>query len=482
MTPTPSPTIFDCDNDISFLLTLITDSNPSDTGWFLQDAISGKTYNDFNFPPSSEQNKEYNIRICLPCSQYKFTIYDTFGDGISSPGGYKLFVNNENIASGGVAITNDGETTEFSDANCPSYSPTVTPTECNEEISATLELTTDFFAYENSWEIQDLISGEVIHSSDFAEPLVAASKNTVNFCLPCGNYMFSIYDSYSDGISSPGGYSFLVNGEEIAGGGADLDVSGESVSFSASTCDPPSPTPAPGECSTDKSTMVLNLATDRFGEETSWTLIDADEGNEIQAGSKYKSSSDNLIQMCIPCGTYTFTVFDSYGDGFVSGSAGYSLTVDDKEVASGSGNIGSQKSDTFRIDCSRSNTFMLVSEHEYQKLQKCLIYDSEFFIEICDPSDPRQTWTIDLYGQLQNNEGKGDCVKTKNKGDLIMKACKEDYRSSFSSSFIYNSFQGTLLVMNDNLRALTVIKDDKVKVKDKYQAPGPKQKWTIEYV
>ena len=440
-------------------------------------------YYDFNFPPSSEQDTEYTMRLCLPCSQYKFTIYDTFGDGIKSPGGYELFVNEEKIATGGIAITEDGETTIFTVEKCGTIStPPPIEVECDEEISAVLEVTTDFFAYENSWEIQDQNTGEIIYSSQLEEPLVAASKNTIHFCLPCGNYIFSIYDSYSDGISSPGGYIFFVNGEEIAEGGADIDVSGESTAFSKNTCDTLSPTPAPGGCSGDENSMVLNLGTDRFGEETSWNLVDADEGIEIQTGSGYKSSSDNVIHMCVRCGTYTFTMYDSYGDGFVSDSAGYSLKVDGKEVASGGGNIGSQKSDTFKIDCSRStsNSFMLVSEHEYEQEKKCLHYDTRFMIKVCDSSNQSQLWTIDLYGQLQS-DGDG-CIKVKKSGNLIMKECKDDYRGNFASSFIFNSFQGTLLVMNDNLRALTVNKDDQVKVKDKYLMPGRKQKWIIEHV
>ena len=465
-------------------MVLTTDDNPSDNGWFVEDIATGQMFYDFNFPPTTEQNKEYQIRICLPCSQYRFTIYDGYGDGIDSPGGYKLFVNDELIKSGGMAISAQGETTEFSLDSCPTSAPTPTPPPCEDEISATLLLTTDFFAYENSWEIQDMVSGEVVSSSDVSEPLAAATQNIIDFCLPCGNYEFTIYDSYSDGILPPGGYVFIVNGEKVAEGGTNLDVSGESTSFSASSCGSLSPTPAPGGCSGDETTMILSLTTDRFGDETSWTLIDADEGNEIESGSAYKSSSENTVYMCVSCGSYTFTMFDSYGDGFLSGTAGYSLTAGSKVVASGSGNIGSQKSDTFQIECSKRSgaTFMLVSEHEYQEEKKCLHFGSNFVIKVCDSSQPRQVWTVDQYGQLQSQWGDNDCIKTKKQGDLILKPCKDEYRSSFASSFIYNSFEGTVIVMNDNLRALTVIKNDRVKVKDKYLTPGPKQRWIIEYV
>lgn len=64
--------------------------------------------------------------------------------------------------------------------------------------------------------------------------------------------------------------------------------------------------------------VVLNLETDDYPNETSWTITLQDSDEVIAEGGNYTSDFTLYTEeICLdPDGCYTFTVFDSYGDGF----------------------------------------------------------------------------------------------------------------------------------------------------------------------
>merc|ERR1712174_81065 len=61
----------------------------------------------------------------------------------------------------------------------------------------------------------------------------------------------------------------------------------------------------------------------------------------------------NSFWQCFSSGSYTFTIKDAFGDGICCsyGNGGYSVEVDDKEVASG-GQFGSSETKTFDVGSS----------------------------------------------------------------------------------------------------------------------------------
>merc|ERR1712060_1020080 len=63
--------------------------------------------------------------------------------------------------------------------------------------------------------------------------------------------------------------------------------------------------------------------------------------------------SVNSFWKCFSSGSYKFTITDAYGDGICCsyGNGGYSVKVDDKEVASG-GQFGSSETKTFDVGSS----------------------------------------------------------------------------------------------------------------------------------
>merc|ERR1711884_946324 len=74
-------------------------------------------------------------------------------------------------------------------------------------------------------------------------------------------------------------------------------------------------------------------------------------------GSGWPASSVNSFWKCFSSGSYKFTITDAYGDGICCsyGNGGYSVKVDDKEVASG-GQFGSSETKTFDVGSSTPTT------------------------------------------------------------------------------------------------------------------------------
>jgi endonuclease I len=110
----------------------------------------------------------------------------------------------------------------------------------------------------------------------------------------------------------------------------------------ASTTEPP----ATG-CS--NTSLSFALSTDNYGAETSWQLTNA-QNQQQYAGSGYAGNTSYSEQWCLADGEYSFTIFDSYGDGICCsyGNGSYSLTLNNQPVFSGS-SFGAQQSHSFTL-------------------------------------------------------------------------------------------------------------------------------------
>ncbi|WP_179334960.1 T9SS type A sorting domain-containing protein [Winogradskyella costae] len=104
------------------------------------------------------------------------------------------------------------------------------------------------------------------------------------------------------------------------------------------------------------STVVFDLLTDNFGQETSWSLVNS-SGTVVdsRSGGTYGAATSYQETITIPnfneC--YTFTIFDSYGDGICcsnfTGSGNYSLSDENgNEIIVGS-EFTSEESITFNV-------------------------------------------------------------------------------------------------------------------------------------
>jgi hypothetical protein len=101
--------------------------------------------------------------------------------------------------------------------------------------------------------------------------------------------------------------------------------------------------------------VTFNLHTDDYPEETSWQLENA-EGNIIATGGAYTNTdTDHFLELCLgeeEC--YTFTIFDSFGDGICCdfGSGFFEFTNAEGTVLANGGQFGDTQTVTFcNTDC-----------------------------------------------------------------------------------------------------------------------------------
>lgn len=96
--------------------------------------------------------------------------------------------------------------------------------------------------------------------------------------------------------------------------------------------------------------VSLALITDNYGAETTWD-IKKSSGGIVASGNGYASNTSYDFEECLSAGCYTFTIYDSYGDGIccVYGDGSFTLTVDGEQVATG-GDFNGSKSIEFCIE------------------------------------------------------------------------------------------------------------------------------------
>merc|ERR1719297_785515 len=112
----------------------------------------------------------------------------------------------------------------------------------------------------------------------------------------------------------------------------------------------------PDCASCGKTKVDVEIAIDNYGDETTYDIKDSSD-NKVMEGSGWPANSVNLFWKCFSSGSYKFTITDAYGDGICCsyGNGGYSVKVDDKEVASG-GQFGSSETKTFDVGSSTPTT------------------------------------------------------------------------------------------------------------------------------
>jgi len=99
----------------------------------------------------------------------------------------------------------------------------------------------------------------------------------------------------------------------------------------------PSATPTSQPTPCNGRSITVNIKTDNYPVETSWTIQEECGAGLIASGSGYSSNTDISESLCLPNSEYTFTITDSYGDGICCGygQGSFSLVVDGSVAKSG---------------------------------------------------------------------------------------------------------------------------------------------------
>lgn len=98
-----------------------------------------------------------------------------------------------------------------------------------------------------------------------------------------------------------------------------------------------------------EATGTLDIVFDGYGSETSWDITDV-LGGVVASGSGYSDGQVDASENITLCQgrNYTFTIYDSYGDGLSFPTNGtYTLTIGGVVKASGGGDFGSMESTAF---------------------------------------------------------------------------------------------------------------------------------------
>merc|ERR1712038_185032 len=128
-----------------------------------------------------------------------------------------------------------------------------------------------------------------------------------------------------------------------------------SISFSSAPSETTTPVPSsppPSETSVSPAptplcevSFSLDILTDNYGSETYWDVTNDADGSVVlsAAPGSYSSNTFYEIDECLDIGCYTFTMFDTLGDGMrcgINGPGYYNVTVNGNDVGSGGGNFG----------------------------------------------------------------------------------------------------------------------------------------------
>lgn len=99
-----------------------------------------------------------------------------------------------------------------------------------------------------------------------------------------------------------------------------------------------------GQCPTGETEVTMTIITDRYGDETTWTVTGPGGSPTYASGGTYTQQSSSgeypqaPVTFCVPDGTVlTITVNDSYGDGMCCayGNGSWAISVGGNDIASG---------------------------------------------------------------------------------------------------------------------------------------------------
>jgi subtilisin family serine protease len=373
--PTDTPTMAPCDGKL-IEVDITTDNYASETTWTLTNKCTGETLLSGG-PYGSNNSVQPTQYVCVQGnSDYEFVINDSYGDGICcayGSGSYKVTYGGVEAASGGsftysetkvfgdgcggtsspTKSPTDAPTKAPTDAptkaptDTPTKSPTDTPTKSPTEAPVTspvasppssscpagqslveVDIKLDNYPSETSWSITACNSNQVLLSggSYFSNgSTISESK-----CLSDnGSYQFTINDTWGDGICcgyGSGNFNVKFGGTEVASGGA----FGKSFAKAFGHGVINGECPDLSVCPLGEKLLKVAVKADYYPGETSWS-VDTCDGTSVVSGTT------GSIMQCVPDFSYTFTIFDSYGDGICCsyGQGSYEVTLDGAVVASG---------------------------------------------------------------------------------------------------------------------------------------------------
>jgi len=224
----------------------------------------------------------------------------------------------------------------------PTASPVSAPVgSCGSgQMQVDLSITVDYWPDETTWRIIRKSTNQIIASGG---PYNAdnwwVTYNIAVGCIPLAEYQFQIFDSYGDGIYSPGGYSLSVDGVLVFS----VDDFGDGANYHDFGSD----------CSSGLKEFKMVLKTDSYGSETSFGIPEIG-WTHPPSGSVLLSNTMYTFKGCFVDDCYTLNMFDSWGDGICcSYGRGYYTVwfggVKVLDIKDSAANFGFSRTDTFGV-------------------------------------------------------------------------------------------------------------------------------------
>jgi hypothetical protein len=179
-------------------------------------------------------------------------------------------------------------------AQLPSSAPSLHCAE-NEQLIQ-LYIKTDLYPEETTWELADFSKEHKFGGGPYEW---AKHDYNEEFCVPERPYEFKIKDSYDDGLCCNwglGSYTLIVDGETIKSGGEFRSEDRTSIM---------------PECSRGESRIQINITTDYFGSETSWTMSTS-SGAIVLFGTAFEPWESRIFTTCLSAlDCYKFIIQDT---------------------------------------------------------------------------------------------------------------------------------------------------------------------------
>ena len=223
-----------------------TDSYPSETKWVLHDSVYGGdtiAYVDYGHYVNSNFMHRDTIYIDDTITNVSFVIYDSYGDGIVN-GEYYVTICGDTIVDYPTSTFQSGLIHNRVVPQCmPNPPPPTGP--C---VPMLVNINLDQFQSETTWDIKDTM-GNVLFTGGPYTNAPDYEPQFIPVCVPLGSLVFTIYDSYGDGLNgslwqgNDGSYFVMQCGDTLVYGTTPNFGDSATYVITSDTCTPPPPIP-----------------------------------------------------------------------------------------------------------------------------------------------------------------------------------------------------------------------------------------------
>jgi len=369
---------------VSIQVDVLTDKYPEETSWTLTNTCTGDEVWTLERKDYTEKNKEYTETKCFEPSKYTFEIRDFWGDGICcdyGEGKYEVTYDGEVVFSGGEFEDSTSETFGEScgplptkspstpPTNTPSNGPTISPTSFPTSTPTNSPTTSPTTLAPTNAPTLPPTNAPTNQPTTSPTSFPTSAPTTGQPTTPPTSFPTT---APTDPPTTRPTQPAPTNAPTLSPTNIPTNqpTTGFPTSFptkSPSNQPTSSPTTRPTTQPTDmpsKSPIIgpppcvsiqVDVLTDKYPEETSWTLTNTCTGDEVWTLERKDYTEKNkeyTETKCFEPSKYTFEIRDFWGDGICCdyGEGKYEVTYDGEVVASG-GEFDDFESETFGRSC-----------------------------------------------------------------------------------------------------------------------------------